>query len=175
VFNQFGDLERCTLRPGNFHSAGGWEAVLRPVLARYSAKVRPSITRRRFRANAAFVEFASVPVNLLEAEGWDYAIRIKGSRSSEPAITGIAWKNALSHASLTGGRPYGEFWLSHTRGPLRPIGPKRLSARAGPRRRRSTDWAIVLTRIPNIDAASAVCRNMIISYIHAHPDHLIWD
>ena len=25
VFNQFGDLERCTLRPGNVHSADGWE------------------------------------------------------------------------------------------------------------------------------------------------------
>ena len=47
VFNQFGDLERCALRPGNVHSANGWEDVLRPVLARYSAKARPSITRRR--------------------------------------------------------------------------------------------------------------------------------
>src|ERR1700704_6334406 len=28
VFNQFGDLERCALRPGNIHSADGWEAVL---------------------------------------------------------------------------------------------------------------------------------------------------
>jgi hypothetical protein len=25
VFNQFGDLERCALRPGNVHSADGWE------------------------------------------------------------------------------------------------------------------------------------------------------
>ena len=28
VFNQFGDLERCALRPGNVHSADGWENVL---------------------------------------------------------------------------------------------------------------------------------------------------
>jgi hypothetical protein len=28
VFNQFGDLERCTLRPGNVHSADGWQDVL---------------------------------------------------------------------------------------------------------------------------------------------------
>ena len=54
VFNQFGDLERCTLRPGNVHSADGWEGVLRPVLSRYSSDARPSITRRRFRADAAF-------------------------------------------------------------------------------------------------------------------------
>lgn len=77
VFNQFGDLERCALRPGNVHSADGWEAVLRPVLARYSTTARPSITRRRFRADAAF----AIPAlfDLLEAEGWDYAIRIKGN------------------------------------------------------------------------------------------------
>jgi hypothetical protein len=28
VFNQFGDVERCALRPGNVHSAAGWRAVL---------------------------------------------------------------------------------------------------------------------------------------------------
>ncbi len=33
VFNQFGDLERCALRPGNVHSADSWEDVLQPVLA----------------------------------------------------------------------------------------------------------------------------------------------
>lgn len=77
VFNQFGDLERCALRPGNVHSADGWEAVLTPVLARYSASARPSITRRRFRGDAAF----AIPglFDLLESEGWDYAIRIKGN------------------------------------------------------------------------------------------------
>ena len=33
VFNQFGDLERCVLRPGNVHSADGWKELLSPVLA----------------------------------------------------------------------------------------------------------------------------------------------
>jgi hypothetical protein len=28
VFNQFCDLERCTLRSGNVHSAKGWRDVL---------------------------------------------------------------------------------------------------------------------------------------------------
>lgn len=67
VFNQFSDLERCALRPGNVHSADSWEDVLRPVLARYSQKARPSITRRRFRADAAF----AIPAlfDLREAEG----------------------------------------------------------------------------------------------------------
>jgi Transposase DDE domain group 1 len=34
VFNQFGDLERCALQPGNVHSADGWRDVLEPVVAR---------------------------------------------------------------------------------------------------------------------------------------------
>jgi hypothetical protein len=84
VFNQFGDLERCSLRPGNVHSADGWEDVLRPVLARYTSEARPSIKRRRFRADAAF----AIPAlfDLLEAEGWDYAIRIKGNRKLHERI-----------------------------------------------------------------------------------------
>jgi hypothetical protein len=35
VFNQFGDLERCVLRPGNVHSVDGWESALKPVIGRY--------------------------------------------------------------------------------------------------------------------------------------------
>ena len=34
VFNQFGDLERSSLRPGNVHSADGWRDVLEPVIER---------------------------------------------------------------------------------------------------------------------------------------------
>jgi len=88
VFNQFGDPERCALRPGNVHSADGWEAVLRPVLARYSAEARPSISRRRFRADAAF----AIPAlfDLLEAEGWDYTVRIKGNPKLHERIAWLA-------------------------------------------------------------------------------------
>jgi hypothetical protein len=50
VFNQFGDLERCSLRPGNVHSADGWDVVLKPVVARYQGKV----SRIYFRADAGF-------------------------------------------------------------------------------------------------------------------------
>jgi hypothetical protein len=50
VFNQFGDLERSALRPGNVHSADGWESVLKPVEARYEGKV----SRLYFRAHAGF-------------------------------------------------------------------------------------------------------------------------
>jgi hypothetical protein len=50
VFNQFGDLERCALRPGNVHSAEGWRGVLELLVARY----RSAMKRRYFRADAAF-------------------------------------------------------------------------------------------------------------------------
>src|SRR5262249_45402873 len=50
VFNQFGDLERSALRPGNVHSADGWDGTLKPVVARYEGKV----SRIYFRADAAF-------------------------------------------------------------------------------------------------------------------------
>src|SRR3954469_1355717 len=49
VFNQFGGLERCLLRPGNAHSAEGWREGLEPVIAGY----RPTMKRRSFRADPA--------------------------------------------------------------------------------------------------------------------------
>ena len=50
VFNQIGDLERCSLRPGNIHSADGWESMIRPVIVRYQGKALQIC----FRADAAF-------------------------------------------------------------------------------------------------------------------------
>ena len=74
VFNQFGDLERCALRPGNVHSADGWDGVLKPVVARYRGKV----SRLYFRADAGF---ANPDVyEFLEAEGIKYAIRLPANR-----------------------------------------------------------------------------------------------
>ena len=64
VFNQFGDLERCGLRPGNVHSADGWRSVLEPIVILYRDKVE----RRFFRGDAAF----ALPdlYEFLEAEGY---------------------------------------------------------------------------------------------------------
>ena len=50
VFNQFGYLERCALRPGNVHSAHGWRDVLVPVVERYKERA----IRLYFRGDAAF-------------------------------------------------------------------------------------------------------------------------
>ena len=75
VFSRFGSLDRYSLRPDNAQSAAGWAGILCPALARYSAEARLSTKRKRIQAAAAFVS----PYNLLEAEGWDYSIRIKGN------------------------------------------------------------------------------------------------
>jgi hypothetical protein len=45
VFNQFGDLERCALRPGNVHSADGWDGVLKPGGRARSASKRTGWAR----------------------------------------------------------------------------------------------------------------------------------
>jgi Transposase DDE domain group 1 len=80
VFNQFGDLERCSLRPGNVHSADGWKDVLEPVVARY----RGQVSRLYFRADAAF---ANPDVyQFLEAEGIKYAIRLPTNRILQERI-----------------------------------------------------------------------------------------
>ena len=80
VFNQFGDLERCALRPGNVHSADGWEGVLKPVLARYRGKV----SRIYFRADAGF---ANPDVyEFLETERIKYAIRLPANRVLQERI-----------------------------------------------------------------------------------------
>jgi Transposase DDE domain group 1 len=70
VFNQFGDLERCSLRPGNVHSADGWDGVLKPVVARYQGNV----SRIYFRADAGFAN--PEVYEYLEVEGIKYAIRL---------------------------------------------------------------------------------------------------
>ncbi len=83
VFNQFGDLERSALRPGNVHSADGWKDVLAPAVARY----RERDLRRYFRADAAFAN--PEVYEFLEAEGYKYTIRLPASRDGQfDTVTG---------------------------------------------------------------------------------------
>ncbi len=80
VFNQFGDVERCALRPGNVHSADGWKDVLDPAVARY----RDKTLRRYFRGDAAF---ASPEVyEFLEAEDFKYAIRLPANKVLQESV-----------------------------------------------------------------------------------------
>jgi Transposase DDE domain group 1 len=84
VFNQFGDLERCSLRPGNVHSADGWDAVLKPVVARYQCKV----SRIYFRADAGFAN--PEVYEFLEAERIKYAIRLPANQILQARIGGLS-------------------------------------------------------------------------------------
>ena len=80
LFNQFGDLERCALRPGNVHSADGWDSVLKPVVARYKGEV----TRIYFRGDAGFAN--PEIYDYLEAEGVKYVIRLPTNRILQERI-----------------------------------------------------------------------------------------
>lgn len=103
LFNQFGDLERCALRPGNVHSADGWESVLKPVLARYKGQV----SRIYFRGDAGFAN--PDLYDYLEAEGVKYAIRLPTNRVLQEKIAHLLTRpvgrppNAVrrSYASFT--------------------------------------------------------------------------
>jgi hypothetical protein len=80
LFNQFGDLERSSLRPGNVHSADDWESVLKPVVVRYKGRK----VRLYFRGDAAF---ASPEIyEYLEAEGFLYAIRLAKNQVLQESI-----------------------------------------------------------------------------------------
>jgi hypothetical protein len=80
VFNQFGDVERCALRPGNVHSADGWRALLEPVIARYQGIVK----HLYFRGDAAFAN--PEVYELFEAEGANYTIRLPANQVLQDKI-----------------------------------------------------------------------------------------
>ncbi len=81
VFNQNGDVEWAKLRPGNVASADDWASVLTPVIHRY----RDADVPKFFRGDAAF----AIPqlYELLEAEGYSYAIRLKANPILERNIS----------------------------------------------------------------------------------------
>jgi len=80
VFNQFGDVERCALRPGNVHSADGWRTVLEPVIARYRGVVK----HLYFRGDAGFAN--PEVYEFLEAEGASYTIRLPANQVLQDKI-----------------------------------------------------------------------------------------
>ena len=112
VFNQFGDLERCVLRPGNVHSADGWESVLNPIIVRYQGKV----LRIYFRADAAF----AMPgvYECLEAERIKYAIRLTANQVLQIRIGYLLAPGRTTAESI--------FGVTTPTSPIRPeAGPSR--------------------------------------------------
>ena len=80
VFNQGGDCLAATLRPGNVHSADGWDQVLLPVIDRCQAE-GPTVV---VRADAAFALPALYEA--LERRGVRYAIRLPANDVLERAV-----------------------------------------------------------------------------------------
>jgi len=79
-FNQYGDLERAMLRPGNVHSAHDWLEVLEPIVSRYQKRSIPKF----FRGDAAF---ASPDLyGFLETKQFFYAIRLPGNPNLQREI-----------------------------------------------------------------------------------------
>ena len=102
VFNQFGHLERCALRPGNVHSADGWEEVLKPVIARYADRHLMGF----FRGDAAF----AIPelYKTLELENYFYAIRLRANRVLQGKIAHLL-KRPVGRPPKGVKRIYGDF------------------------------------------------------------------
>jgi hypothetical protein len=80
VFNQDGDCLAATLRPGNVHSADGWEEILLPVIDRYQARKQTVVVR----ADAAFALPALYEA--LERRDVAYAIRLPANQVLERTI-----------------------------------------------------------------------------------------
>src|SRR5919205_1578522 len=102
VFNQFGDLERCALRPGNVHSADGWRALLEPMIARY----RGIVKHLYFRGDAAFAN--PEVYEFLEAEGASYTIRLPANQVLQDKI-GHLLKRPVGRPPLEVRRYYASF------------------------------------------------------------------
>ena len=73
LFNQFGDCEGATLRPGNVHSADGWQELLEPVVKGYRKKG----LRLLFRGDAAFGKPEAY--EYLEQERIGYTMRLSAN------------------------------------------------------------------------------------------------
>src|SRR3989454_7608516 len=96
VFNPEGDCLAAKLRPGNVHSADGWDEVLLPIIDRYRARGQTVVVR----ADAAFALPALYEA--LERRGVRYAIRLPANDILERRIEDllIRPRGRPSHAPL---------------------------------------------------------------------------
>jgi hypothetical protein len=88
LFNREGDCLAATLRPGNVHSAGGWEEMLLPEIERPQKAGKAVV----FRANAAFAK--PEIYEALEERGVQYAIRITANDNLERDIAELLTRPA---------------------------------------------------------------------------------
>jgi hypothetical protein len=81
LFNREGDCLAAKLRPGNVHSAEGWEELLLPEIARQQQQGKTVV----FRADAAFAK--PEIYEALEARDVKYAIRLPANDNLQRNIT----------------------------------------------------------------------------------------
>jgi hypothetical protein len=81
LFNREGDCLAAKLRPGNVHSAEGWEELLLPEIARQQQQGKAVV----FRADAAFAK--PEIYEALEARNVKYAIRLPANDNLQRNIT----------------------------------------------------------------------------------------
>jgi hypothetical protein len=96
VFNPEGDCLAAKLRPGNVHSADGWDDVLLPLIDRYRVQGQTVVVR----ADAAFALPALYEA--LERRGVRYAIRLPANQVLERRIEDLLTRprGRPSHAPL---------------------------------------------------------------------------
>ena len=81
LFNREGDCLAAKLRPGNVHSADGWEELLLPEIKRQQALGKEVV----FRADAALAKPELYAA--LEERDWQYAIRLPANDHLQRNIT----------------------------------------------------------------------------------------
>jgi hypothetical protein len=96
VFSPAGDCLAAKLRPGNVHSADGWDEVLLPIIDQYRARRQTAVAR----ADAAFA--LPAVYEALEQRGVAYAIRLPANQVLERAIEDLLTRprGRPSHAPL---------------------------------------------------------------------------
>ena len=114
VFSPEGDCLAAKLRPGNVHSADGWEKVLLPVIDRHQARKQTVVVR----ADAAFALPALYEA--LERRDVAYAIRLPANQVLERRIEDLLIRPR--------GRPSYTRWCGIEASSIRP---RRRTALAG--------------------------------------------
>ena len=99
LFSHEGDCLAAKLRPGNVHSAEGWEELLLPEIERQQ-RMGKEIA---FRADAAFAK--PEIYEALEERGVKYAIRIPSNDNLERDIAGLVPRPV--------GRPASKPWVEY--------------------------------------------------------------
>src|SRR5262249_38141263 len=93
VFNPEGDCLAAKLRPGNVHSAEGWDEVLLPIIDRYRSRGQTVVVR----ADAAFAQPALYEA--LEQRGVRYTIRLPANDVLERQIEDLLTRDRSSLSS----------------------------------------------------------------------------